>query len=139
MPTVRTAVRHLHVAVVLLATTALAADPAFKEDFEQFDKKNWHDLGEAPEAVEIVDGGPSGKGKCVQITATLGKNTGAHLYRMLDPGLDTCHLRFYAKFDKDHDYGHHDGHIVGHNAPTRVPQGGAGAKPRGDERFSTGS
>src|SRR4029453_16303487 len=61
-----------------------------------------------------------------------------HLYRMLDPGLDTCHLRFYVKFDKEHDYVHHFVHLVGYNPPTRYPQGGAGERPKGDERFSTG-
>jgi hypothetical protein len=134
-----TAARSLPFAAVLLATTcAVASDPVFGEDFEQFDKKNWHEFGAAPEAIEIVEGGPSGSGKCVQITATLGKNTGAHLYRMLDPGLDTCHLRFYVKFEKEHDYIHHFVHLVGYNPPTRYPQGGAGDRPRGDERFSTG-
>ena len=125
----------------LTAATLVAAPEqrvAFREDFENFDRKTWDDYGQAPEAVEIVDGGPSGKGKCVQITATLGKNTGAHLYKMLSPGLDTCHLRFYVKFDKDHDYIHHFVHLVGYNPPTRYAQGGAGERPKGDERFSTG-
>jgi hypothetical protein len=135
----RTAAAGLSFAAVLLtATLVRAADPVFREDFEQFDKKNWHEFGANPETVEIVDGGPAGSGKCVQITAKLGKDTGGHLYRMLDPGLDTCHLRFYVKFDKDHDYVHHFVHLTGYNPPTRYPQGGAGDKPRGDERFSTG-
>ena len=131
----------------LLLVPALAAPPAagplpartvFREDFEQFDRKNWDEFGDAPDAIEIVDGGPAGRGKCVQITATLGKNTGAHLYKMLDPGLDTCHLRFYVKFERDHDYIHHFVHLVGYRPPTRWAQGGAGERPEGDERFSTG-
>lgn len=132
-------------ALVLLLAPAPAArqsqPPAkivFSEDFEHFDKATWDEFGEAPEVIEIVDGGPTGRGKCVQITATLGENTGAHLYKMLEPGLDTCHLRFYVKFEKAHDYIHHFVHLVGYNPPTRWPQGGAGTKPRGDERFSTG-
>jgi hypothetical protein len=114
------------------------AEIVFQEDFEHFDRKNWNEFGEAPEAVEVVDGGPTGRGKCVRITATLGENTGAHLYKMLEPGLDTCHLRFYVKFEREHDYLHHFVHLVGYNPPSRWPQGGAGERPRGDARFSTG-
>jgi hypothetical protein len=109
---------------------------AFAEDFEHFDRKRWDDFGDAPKAVEVVEGGRAGK--CVQITASLGENTGAHLYKMLEPGLETCHLRFYVKFDEQHDYIHHFVHLVGYNPPTRFPQGGAGERPKGDERFSTG-
>src|SRR5688572_7209628 len=116
---------------LFLIASAFEAAPeaaiAFREDFEHFDRKSWDDFGDAPDApdapdaIEVVDGGPSGKGKCVQITATLGKNTGAHLYKMLEPGLDTCHLRFYVKFGKDHDYVHHFVHLAGYNPPTRYP------------------
>ena len=120
----------------LVPAAAIRAAVVFTEDFEKFDRKNWHDFGDAPEVVQVVDGGRAGK--CAQITATLGENTGTHLYRMLEPGLDTCHLRFYVKFDERHDYVHHFVHLVGYNPPTRWPQGGAGERPRGDERFSTG-
>ena len=122
--------------VLLLAQEK--SDAVFTEDFEAFDKKNWDDFGRSPEAVKIVDGGPTGEGKCVEITATLGKDTGAHLFKKLDPGLDTCHLRFYVKFEKEHDYLHHFVHLVGYNPATRYPQGGAGERPEGDKRFSTG-
>lgn len=106
----------------------------FSEDFEQFDPKRWDEILE--KTVEVVDGGRSGK--CVQITATLGQDTGGHLYKMLQPGLETCHLRFYVKFDEQHDYVHHFVHLVGYGPPTRWPQGGAGERPKGNERFSTG-
>ena len=110
----------------------------FSENFENFDKSDWDEFGgEAPEAIEVVGGGSDG-GKCVQITSDLDKNTGAHLYKMLEQGLDVCHLRFYVKFDRGHDYVHHFVHLVGYNPSTRWPQGGAGTRPRGDERFSTG-
>jgi hypothetical protein len=130
--------RLLTLLLLLASPASFATEPVFREDFERYDRKNWDEFGAAPEAIEIVEGGPSGKGKCVQITATLGKNTGAHLYKMLSPGLETCHLRFYVKFEKEHDYIHHFVHLVGYNPPTRWPQGGAGERPRGDERFSTG-
>src|SRR2546426_11779378 len=105
-----------------VARAEAARGVVFREDFEHFDKKTWDDFGDAPDAVETVDGGPAGSGKCAQITATLGQNTGAHLYKLLSPGLDTCFLRFYVKFDKDHGYVHHFVHLVGYNPPTRWPQ-----------------
>src|SRR6476660_9072006 len=84
------------------------ADVVFAEDFNHFDRKQWDDVSDAPGVIQIVDGGPGGDahGKCLQVTATLGKDTGGHLYKMLDPGLDECHVRFYVKFEKDHGYVH---------------------------------
>ena len=122
--------------VVLLVPFQSVDDPVLAEDFEKFDKKRWDEFGQSPDALEIVDGGR--KGKCAQITATLGKNTGAHLYKMLDPGLDECHLRFYVKFEKECGYMHHFVHLVGYNPATKWPQGGAGELPEGDKRFSSG-
>jgi hypothetical protein len=131
---------------VLLPASVTAAAPSappvpgrvvFAEDFEAFDRKRWDDVAH-PGALEIVPGGPSGKGSCVQITATLGKDTGSHLYKMLDPGLDVCHLRFHVKFEKEHEYIHHFVHLCGYKPATRWPQGGAGERPAGDRRFSTG-
>ena len=126
--------------IALLAALAIPVkeqdDVVFRESFEAFDPRNWDDLGQAPEAIEWVDGGRSGR--CARITATLGKNTGAHLYKMLDPGLDTCHLRFYVKFEKECGYIHHFVQLVGYHPATRWPQGGAGVLPDGARRFSTG-
>jgi hypothetical protein len=123
--------------LALLTSFTFAADNiVFQEDFEHFDRKNWNDISDKADAIAIVDGGFSGK--CLQITARRGQNTGGHLFKLLDPGLDTCHLRFYVKFDADHGYIHHFMHLVGYNPPTRYPQGGAGDRPKGDERFSTG-
>jgi hypothetical protein len=123
--------------LLLFLVPAQTVDPLFREDFERFDRSRWDDLGRTPGALEVVEGGYGG-GKCARIRATLGENTGAHLYKMLDPGLETCHLRFYVKFEKDHGYVHHFVHLVGYSPPTRYPQGGAGERPEGDERFSTG-
>jgi hypothetical protein len=121
------------------AAPAPKPDVVFAEDFDHFDPKRWDEVSEAPGVIQVVDGGPrDDHGNCLQVTATLGKDTGGHLYKMLDPGLDECHVRFYVKFEKDHGYVHHFFHLVGYNPPTRWPQGGAGDRPRGDERFSTG-
>jgi hypothetical protein len=133
------------VAGALALLVALAPHPptqdddpvVFREDFEAFDRARWDDLGRFPQNLEVVDGGVDG-GKCLQVTATLGQDTGGHLYKLLEPGLETCHLRFYVKFEARHGYVHHFVHLTGYRPPTRWPQGGAGECPRGDERFSTG-
>jgi hypothetical protein len=78
-----------------------------------------------------------------------GEGTGAQLYRRLLPsaqesrtpikGYDRVHARFYVKFDKDCVPIHHFGtHLGGFNPPTPWPQGGAGERPAGNKRFSTG-
>jgi len=109
----------------------------FREDFEDFDPARWDDLGRFPDNLRIVEGGVGG-GRCLEVTATLGEDTGGHLYKLLEPGLETCHLRFYVRFEAAHGYVHHFVHLTGYHPPTRWPQGGAGERPRGDERFSTG-
>ena len=81
----------------------------FSEDFEHFDAKRWDDITE--KTIQIVEGGHSGK--CLQVTAALGQDTGGHLYKMLQPGLEEAHLRFYVKFDAEHDYVHHFVNLVG--------------------------
>jgi hypothetical protein len=123
--------------VLLLPALSLAADDiVFREDFEHFNRKNWDDISDKAQAIDIVDGGH--QGKCLQITAKRGQNTGGHLFKLIQPGLDQAYVRFYVKFDKEHGYIHHFFHVCAYNPPTRYPQGGAGDKPRGDERFTTG-
>ncbi|MEM9657282.1 MAG: hypothetical protein AAF961_02875 [Planctomycetota bacterium] len=72
------------------------------------------------------------------ITHVGGAGDGAHLYRRLPPGYDKLHVRFYVKFDPDCAPVHHFFHVGGYHPPTAWPQGGAGERPRGDERFSVG-
>jgi hypothetical protein len=67
-----------------------------------------------------------------------GESTGGHLYRRLLPGYDQLYVRFYVKFDPDCHPIHHFVHVGGYNPPTPWPQGGAGLRPAGDERFTTG-
>ncbi|MBN1363113.1 MAG: hypothetical protein JW993_21110 [Sedimentisphaerales bacterium] len=67
-----------------------------------------------------------------------GRSTGGHLYRRLPPGYDQLYLRFYVKFDPNCYPIHHFVHLGGYNPPTPWPQGGAGIRPSGDERFTTG-
>jgi hypothetical protein len=98
------------------------------ENFSSGKLDRWDEQTGKP---KIVDG-------AIQFTATLGENTGGHLYKMLKPGHEKLHFRFYVKFEKEHEYVHHFVHLTGYHPPTRWPQGGAGEKPGGDERFSTG-
>jgi hypothetical protein len=72
------------------------------------------------------------------MTATLGENTGGHLYKQLPRGADKVFARFYVKFPLDAAYIHHFVTLGGYQPPTAWPQGGAGERPRGDDRFTAG-
>lgn len=106
------------------------------EDFENDDfRKRWMEVKEPSEKMRLVD---DRGGKALEIPSELDKDTGGHLYKMIAPGLETAHLRFYVWFEPEHTFVHHLSGLVGYNPATRWPQGGAGKKPDGDERFSTG-
>lgn len=73
------------------------------------------------------------------MTHTGRAGTGGHLYRRLLPGHKQVFARFYVKFNPECGPIHHFGtHLGGYNPPTRWPQGGAGERPDGDKRFTTG-
>ena len=80
----------------------------------------------------------SGGGRSLLMSHVGGKSNGAHLYRRLQPGYEKLYVRFYVRFDRDCAPVHHFFHVGGYNPPTAWPQGGAGERPKGDERFSTG-
>ena len=63
---------------------------------------------------------------------------GGHLYKSFKQGFDQLFLRFYVKFAPDCGQIHHFVHLGGYNPPTPFPQGGAGVRPKGNERFTTG-
>lgn len=114
----------------------------FVENFER-SLDQVADRWEAVKAREIlslsddVPAGSSGRHSLL-VTHTGGKGNGAHLYRRLAPGYDKLHYRFYVKFDVDCAPIHHFFHVGGYHPSTAWPQGGAGSRPRGDERFTTG-
>jgi hypothetical protein len=82
---------------------------------------------------------PSSAGKrSLQMTATFGENTGGHLYTRLPRDAEKAFARFYVKFAADAAYLHHFVTLGGYYPPTAWPQGGAGDRPRGDERFTAG-
>ncbi|MHC5009440.1 MAG: hypothetical protein ACYTG6_00640 [Planctomycetota bacterium] len=86
--------------------------------------------------LRFVEDAPEGAAghRALEVTATVGENTGGHLYRTYD-GLDTVFLRFHVKF-LDEAYIHHFVTFGGYRPATRWPQGHAGERPDGDERFT---
>jgi len=123
----------------------IARDPevVFAEGFETGPvgalEKRWESV-KNPAGMSLsadVPPGSAGK-KSLLMTHVGGKGTGAHLYRRLLPGYEKLHVRFYVKFDPKSGPIHHFVHVGGYNPATRWPQGGAGNRPAGNERFSTG-
>lgn len=123
----------------------LEKDPQvlFVEDFEEPAmealEKRWENVRH-PEIMAFDGDVPAGTGgkQSLRITHVGGQGDGAHLYRRLLPGYERLHVRFYVKFDPACAPIHHFFHVGGYQPPTPWPQGGAGERPRGDERFTTG-
>ncbi len=123
----------------------LARDPnvVFVEDFEagSVDEvvARWESVKNR-QGLSLSTDSPAGShgGHSLLMTHVGGAGTGAHLYRRLTPGYDKLHVRFYVKFGSDCFPIHHFVHLGGYNPATAWPQGGAGSRPKGDERFSTG-
>ncbi|NNE91145.1 MAG: hypothetical protein HKN23_05820 [Verrucomicrobiales bacterium] len=81
----------------------------------------------------------SADGQSLLMTHTGGDGTGGALYRRLLPGHEKLFARWYVKFDPDCFNIHHFGtHLGGFNPPTPWPQGGAGERPDGAKRFTSG-
>jgi len=123
----------------------ISDDPSvlFAEDFERDSiesiARHWGEISndEIMTLSEDVPRNSSGK-RSIRMTAILGENTGGHLYTLFPRGVDTAFARFYVKFPADAGYIHHFVHLGGYNPPTRWPQGGAGERPRGDDRVTVG-
>ncbi len=125
----------------------LAADPQvlFAEDFEAGGladlAKRWTEISKAQGRVLAfsTDTAPGSRGqRSLEMTATLGENTGGHLYARLPRAVETAFARFYVKFAEDTGYLHHFVTLGGYRPATAWPQGGAGERPRGDERVTVG-
>lgn len=124
----------------------IEADPSiiFVEKFDEPSldaiAKRW-DNCKAKEIMSLSSDVPEGSAdsRSLLLTHTGGEGTGGHLYRRLLPGHKRVFARFYVKFDPDCAPVHHFGtHLGGYNPPTPWPQGGAGTRPSGDKRFTTG-
>jgi len=120
------------------------ADVVFVESFESTRpvdqlKQRWENVKNAG-IMSLSDDVPRASlgNRSLLMTHVGGESTGGHLYRRLLPGYDRLNVRFYVKFDENCAQIHHFFHVGGYNPPTRWPQGGAGHRPRGDDRFTTG-
>jgi hypothetical protein len=123
----------------------LAQDPRvlLAEDFETGSvedlAKRWEEVGNKDGKVLAFsdDVPPDSAGRrSLQMTATLGENSGGHLYRRLPRGVDRAFLRFYTKFAPDVAYEHHFVSLGGYNPPTPWPNPRAGSRPQGDDRVA---
>ena len=113
------------------------------ENFEEGSLDALRSRWESVQNIEImslssdVPAGSGGK-QSLLMSHVGGKSTGGHLYRRLLPGYEQVYVRFYVKFDRDCFPIHHFVHVGGYNPSTPWPQGGAGIRPAGNERFTTG-
>ena len=112
------------------------------EDFEapQLDRRRWPDISNKAGALKLVrdvDHVHGGE-QALQITATLGVNTGGHLFRRFEQGAEKMHARFCVKFAKDCDYIHHFVHVAAELPAVAWPTGRAGELPAGDRKFTVG-
>jgi len=125
-------------------------DVIFAEDFESGTveqiAKRWGEMSnKGGDAVELADDSPgntakeglTGGKRAIRMTARVDRNTGGHLYTTFD-GVETAFARFYVKFADAPGYIHHFVHFGGYHPATRWPQGGAGERPRGDDRVTVG-
>jgi len=123
----------------------IESDPqvVFAEGFEQGSaeklRESWDSVS-SPEIMSFSDHTPEGSAgrRSLLMSHVGGKGTGGHLYKSLPRGFDRLYLRFYVKFDPNCNPIHHFVHLGGYHPPTPWPQGGAGTRPAGNDRFSTG-
>ncbi|TET31711.1 MAG: hypothetical protein E3J72_21430 [Planctomycetota bacterium] len=119
-------------------------DVVFAEMFEENTlddvKANWEeakDDGVLSLSTDVPSNSPGTNSLLMTHTGGSG-NTGGHLYSRLLPGYDQLYLRFYVKFDTACHPIHHFVHMGGYNPSSAWPQGGAGERPTGDDRLTTG-
>jgi hypothetical protein len=120
-------------------------DVVLAESFEQGTVAQigarWSDVSNRDGKVMVLssDVPPGSRGRrSLQMTARVTENTGGHLYTVLKQGLDQAYLRFYVKFPQDAGYIHHFVTLLGLRDPKPYPEGQAGLRPEGDQRFSVG-
>jgi hypothetical protein len=120
-------------------------DVLIAEDFEKGDLADLENLwdnvsNKNKKVLFLINDSPPGTcgKKSLQMSAVLGENTGGHLYKRLPREVEKVYARFYVKFLDPAAYVHHFVHLGGYNPSTPWPQGGAGERPRGDERITVG-
>ncbi len=129
-------------------TTGIAAHPQviFADNFEQGELgASWDEVrnrdGKVLSLVDQTAEQPSPIGrKSLQVTATLGENTGGGLTKWFESS-DRIFIRFYTKFHPECDYVHHFCTLRANKGLQGQDRwsgfGGAGELPKGEERFST--
>jgi len=127
------------------ADAGIAADPAviFADDFETATLGARWDERTAPErrVLSLVPARGAACGQqCVRVEARLGENHGGGLTKWFESA-DRLFIRFYVRFDPGCDYVHHFVTLRANKGRRGGEKwsgfGGAGERPRGDERFST--
>jgi hypothetical protein len=133
------------ISLLLAALSAFSQEGGiiFQEDFEASSItemiSKWDEAKNHANMSFSRDVPPSSRGsQSLVMTYTEDQNTGGHLYKMLEEGYDSLFARFYVKFEASHSPVHHFVHMGGYYPPTTWPQGGAGNRPVGNERFTTG-
>lgn len=118
------------------------AEVVFAENFEtpsiETLKSRWDQVN--TQLTSLANEAPaasSGK-KSILFTHIGGQGEGGHLYKSFKTGYERLFLRLYVKFAPDCGPIHHFVHLGGYSPPTPWPQGGAGLRPQGRERFTTG-
>ena len=120
------------------------ADVLFVESFDLRDtaqlKERWETVdGLAGMSFSTLTPRGSRSSRSLLITHEGGKGTGGQLYRRLPGDLQKVFARWYVRFDQDCWDIHHFGTHLGGFAPsTPWPQGGAGERPDGHKRFTSG-
>lgn len=124
----------------------IADDPAvvWHEDFEQDsidELADRYDQTRTDGMSFSSDPPPLSSGSQSVMMAAGGDDYGSatDLYtRLPDPevGYDQLYLRYYFRHHEDSNYHHTRANLGGYNPPTAWPQGGAGARPDGDDRLS---
>jgi hypothetical protein len=125
----------------------LHGDPAVLlfEDFEvgaiEEIAPRWESISNKDDRVLALDEDipiPGAGRHSLRVTAHPGLDDGGHLYTRLPREVDRLFLRFYVKFPEPPGYVHHFVTMGGYHPSTAWPQGGAGERPRGDDRVTVG-
>jgi len=122
----------------------IESDPnvVFVENFEEGSLagvlSRWESVQKSDIMSLVTDTPPLSSGSHSILLAHVEGEDSGYLYRRLLPGYDQLYLRFYVKFGTDCHSIHHFVHMGGYNPSTSWPQGGAGSRPVGNERFTTG-
>ncbi len=119
-------------------------DPSviFAEAFETGQYEKWDEVrNDGGRVLSLVaDEDPRVGARSLKVTATLRRNTGGGMTKWFESS-DTLYIRFYVKFSANCDYVHHFCTLRANKSLRGGDRwsgfGGAGAKPRGDEGFST--